>query len=37
MMAATAITENCVLISADTIYTDIQMLNSELKLENWLA
>jgi hypothetical protein len=35
MLAATAITENCILVSADSIYLEIQKLHAELKLENW--
>ena len=37
MMAATAITESCILVSADTVYTEIQRLNSELKLGIWVV
>jgi predicted nucleic acid-binding protein len=37
MLAATAIVENCILVSADSIYVEIQRFNSKLKLENWLS
>jgi len=36
ILAATAIVEDCILVSADSIYVDIQKINSELQLENWL-
>ncbi len=36
MLATTAIVENCILVSADSIYVEIQRLNSKLILENWL-
>jgi predicted nucleic acid-binding protein len=36
MLAVTAIVENCILVSADSIYVEIQRLNSKLILENWL-
>ena len=35
MIAATAIVENYVLVSADTIFPDISNIDSRLKLENW--
>jgi predicted nucleic acid-binding protein len=35
MLAATAITEGCTLISADSIYPDLQRLDPTLRLENW--
>lgn len=35
MIAATAITEDCVLISEDSIYPDVQRLFPDLKLESW--
>jgi predicted nucleic acid-binding protein len=35
MMAATAVSEDCVLISQDSIYPDIQQLHPGLKLESW--
>ncbi|RKZ81621.1 MAG: hypothetical protein DRR19_21940 [Candidatus Parabeggiatoa sp. nov. 1] len=37
MLAATAIVENCILVSADSIYIEIQRFNSKLKLENWVS
>lgn len=37
MIAATAITEGCTLVSADALYLDLQRLNPELRTENWLA
>ncbi|MEN8216180.1 MAG: type II toxin-antitoxin system VapC family toxin [Pseudomonadota bacterium] len=36
MLAATAIVENCILVSADSIYVEIQRINSKLALENWV-
>ncbi len=36
MLAATAMVENCILVSADSIFVEIQRLNSKLTLENWL-
>lgn len=36
MIAASALNHNTVLVSADRIYHDIQLINSELKLENWI-
>jgi len=36
MLAATAMVENCILVSADSIYVEIQSLNPKLALENWL-
>jgi len=36
MLAATALVENCILVSADSIYIEIQRLNPKLVLENWL-
>jgi predicted nucleic acid-binding protein len=35
MIAATAISEECVLISLDSIYPDVQRLHGDLKVENW--
>jgi predicted nucleic acid-binding protein len=35
MIAATAIVENYVLVSADTIYPEISTIDARLKLENW--
>lgn len=37
MMAATAITEGCTLISADGIYSDLQQIDPTLRVENWLG
>lgn len=37
MMAATAITEGCILIAADSIYSDLQRLDPTLRIENWLV
>jgi hypothetical protein len=37
MLAASAIIENCLLISDDAIFYDLQKLNPELQLENWLV
>jgi predicted nucleic acid-binding protein len=37
MLAATAITEGCTLISADGIYSDLQQLDPILRVENWLG
>jgi predicted nucleic acid-binding protein len=37
MLAATAITEGCTLISADGIYSDLQKLDPTLRVENWLG
>lgn len=36
MLAATAITEGCTLIGADTIYQDLQRIDPTLRVENWL-
>lgn len=35
MLAATAITEGCTLVSGDSIYTDLQQLDPTLGVENW--
>ena len=35
MLAATAITHRIVLVSADTVYSEIQRHDSSLQLENW--
>ena len=35
MIAATAIEQNYTLVSADSIYLEVVMLNSQLKLDNW--
>jgi predicted nucleic acid-binding protein len=37
MLAATAVTEGCTLISADGIYSDLQRIDPTLRVENWLA
>jgi predicted nucleic acid-binding protein len=37
MVAATAITEGCTLISADGIYSDLRRIDPTLIVENWLA
>jgi predicted nucleic acid-binding protein len=37
MLAATAITEGCTLVSTDAIYPDLQGLDPTLRFENWLA
>ncbi|HEY7216060.1 MAG TPA: type II toxin-antitoxin system VapC family toxin, partial [Thermoanaerobaculia bacterium] len=37
MIAATAITEGCILIGADGVYQEIQRLDPTLRIENWLA
>ncbi|HEX4963006.1 MAG TPA: type II toxin-antitoxin system VapC family toxin [Thermoanaerobaculia bacterium] len=37
MVAATAITEGCTLISADGIYSDLRRIDPTLRVENWLA
>jgi len=37
MVAATAVTEGCTLISADGIYSDLQRIDPTLRVENWLA
>lgn len=36
MLASTALTEQCTLVSADSIYREIQKLHRGLMLENWL-
>jgi predicted nucleic acid-binding protein len=35
MIAATAISEECILVSRDSIYPDVQKLHPELKIESW--
>lgn len=35
MIAATAISEECVLVSLDAIYPDVQQLHASLKVESW--
>ena len=37
MMAAAAITEGCILVSADTVYIEVQGFNTGLQLENWIV
>ncbi len=37
MLVATALVENCILVSADSIYIEIKRFNSKLKLENWVV
>jgi len=37
MMISTAITENCMLVSADKIFTDIQTVFADLTTEDWTA
>jgi predicted nucleic acid-binding protein len=37
MLAATAIVEDCTLVSADGIYSDLQQLDPALRVENWLG
>lgn len=36
MVAATALTEDCILVSGDGIYQDVQQVHPDLKLQNWL-
>ncbi len=36
MIMATAITNHCILVSADAIYIELQRFNVGLQLENWL-
>jgi predicted nucleic acid-binding protein len=35
MMAATAISINCILVSADTLYKDLRQFHQALQLTNW--
>ena len=35
MIAATAVVENSILISADMIFSEISTIDARLKLENW--
>ncbi len=35
MLAGTAITENCILVSADALYSDLMSLNSDLLIDDW--
>ena len=37
MMAATAMTANCILVSADTLYPELQHVNGALQLDNWIV
>jgi hypothetical protein len=37
MIASVAITEECVLISADAVYQELRQINPDLKLINWLS
>ncbi len=37
MLAASAISESCILVSADKIYQDIQQIYPNLQLENWVT
>ena len=37
MLAATAVTEDCTLISGDSIYGDLQKVDPMLRIENWLV
>lgn len=37
MIAATAITEDCTLISPDSLYKDLQRIAPTLRVENWLG
>ena len=36
MLASTAITKSCILVSMDKLYSTIQKFNSTLQIENWL-
>ena len=36
MMAATAISSKCILVSADSVYKDLQTLHPALTVENWI-
>lgn len=35
ILAATAVAESCVLVSADSLYRDLQVFEPNLQLENW--
>lgn len=35
MLAATAISEECALVSSDSLYPDVQQLHAGLRLESW--
>jgi predicted nucleic acid-binding protein len=37
MLAATAVTEDCTLISGDSIYRDLQKVDPMLRIEDWLV
>ena len=37
MLAATAIAHDCVLVSADSLYSDLSKVSTSLQVENWLA
>lgn len=37
MLAATAIAHDCVLVSADSLYSDLSKVNTSLQVENWFA
>ncbi len=37
MVAATAVTENCTLVSGDSLYVELQRLQPLLRVENWFA
>jgi predicted nucleic acid-binding protein len=37
MIATTAITNHCILVSADAIYMELQQFKMGLQLENWLS
>lgn len=37
MLAATAITAQCVLVSADIVYKELQRYYSSLRIENWMV
>jgi len=37
MLAAMAVTEDCTLVSADSIYRDLQKIDPMFRVENWLA
>ena len=37
MLAATAITHQIVLVSADAVYAELQRHNSSLHVENWMV
>jgi hypothetical protein len=37
MLAATAVTEGCILVGSDSIYTDLQKIDPMLRIEDWLV